>query len=51
MTTQKMFGTDGVRAPVGMEPMTPQTIMRLAHACGQLLGRQHTGLNLSLIHI
>ena len=45
MTTQKMFGTDGVRAPVGMEPMTPQTIMRLAHACGQLLGRQHTGLN------
>eukprot|EP01037_Dinobryon_pediforme_P008754 gene8754-8845_t len=45
MTTQKMFGTDGVRAPVGMEPMTPQTIMRLAHACGQLLSRQHTGLN------
>ncbi|EHL22883.1 phosphoglucosamine mutase [Acidovorax sp. NO-1] len=40
-----MFGTDGVRAPVGMEPMTPQTIMRLAHACGQLLSRQHTGLN------
>ncbi|WP_050813839.1 phosphoglucosamine mutase [Acidovorax sp. NO-1] len=45
MNTQKMFGTDGVRAPVGMEPMTPQTIMRLAHACGQLLSRQHTGLN------
>ncbi|WP_291436732.1 phosphoglucosamine mutase [Acidovorax sp.] len=45
MTTQKMFGTDGVRAQVGMEPMTPQTIMRLAHACGQLLSRRHTGLN------
>ncbi|WP_255484841.1 phosphoglucosamine mutase [Acidovorax sp. JMULE5] len=45
MKTQKMFGTDGVRAPVGMEPMTPQTIMRLAHACGQLLHRTHTGPN------
>ncbi len=43
MKTQKMFGTDGVRAPVGMEPMTPQTIMRLAHACGQLLHSTHTG--------
>lgn len=43
MKTQKMFGTDGVRAPVGMEPMTPQTIMRLAHACGQLLHRSHCG--------
>ncbi|WP_440107709.1 phosphoglucosamine mutase [Acidovorax sp. BL-A-41-H1] len=45
MKPQKMFGTDGVRAPVGMEPMTPQTIMRLAHACGQLLHRTHSGPN------
>lgn len=37
MTTQKLFGTDGVRAQVGVEPMTPQTILRLAHAAGQLI--------------
>lgn len=43
MTTQKMFGTDGVRAQVGIEPMTPQTIMRLAHAAGQLLRQRHSG--------
>ncbi len=43
MTKQKMFGTDGVRARVGTEPMTPQTIMRLAHAAGHLLSRRHSG--------
>lgn len=43
MTKQKMFGTDGVRAQVGTEPMTPQTIMRLAHAAGHLLSRRHSG--------
>ncbi|WP_342130375.1 phosphoglucosamine mutase [Hydrogenophaga sp. OTU3427] len=46
MTTQKMFGTDGVRAQVGMEPMTPHTIMRLAHAAGQLLGEQRVSRNM-----
>lgn len=43
MTTQRMFGTDGVRAQVGIEPMTPQTIMRLAHAAGRLIGQWHGG--------
>lgn len=41
MTTQKMFGTDGVRGQVGVEPMTPQTIMRLAHAAGALIAARH----------
>lgn len=41
MTSQKMFGTDGVRARVGVEPMTPQTIMRLAQAAGTLIVRRH----------
>jgi phosphoglucosamine mutase len=36
-----MFGTDGVRAQVGVEPMTPQTIMRLAHAAGSLMTARH----------
>jgi len=40
--TQKLFGTDGVRAQVGVEPMTPQTIMRLAHAAGQLMASRRS---------
>lgn len=45
MTTQKLFGTDGVRAQVGVEPMTPQTILRLAHAAGQLIAARRTTRN------
>jgi phosphoglucosamine mutase len=43
MTEPRMFGTGGVRARVGIEPMTPRTIMRLAHAAGQLLVERHAG--------
>lgn len=34
MTTQKYFGTDGVRGRVGEEPITPQTVMKLGWAAG-----------------
>ncbi|HEX5391471.1 MAG TPA: phosphoglucosamine mutase [Burkholderiaceae bacterium] len=45
MTTQRMFGTDGVRAQVGVEPMTPQTIMRLAQAAGLLIAARRSTCN------
>jgi phosphoglucosamine mutase len=32
---RKIFGTDGVRGTSNIEPMTPETIMRLAVAAGQ----------------
>ena len=37
MNLQKEFRADRVRAQVGVEPMTPQTILRLAHATGQVI--------------
>lgn len=37
MSMQKQFRTDGVRARVGVEPMTPQTIVQLGHAVGQVI--------------
>ncbi|MFQ5477240.1 MAG: phosphoglucosamine mutase [Candidatus Binatia bacterium] len=32
---RKLFGTDGVRGVANMEPMTPETILRLARAVGR----------------
>lgn len=32
------FGTDGVRGKVGLEPMVPDTIVRLGYAIGTVLG-------------
>ncbi len=37
MSMQTKFRTDGVRAQVGVEPMTPQTIVQLGHAVGQVI--------------
>lgn len=33
--SRKLFGTDGVRGTANVEPMTPETIMRLAIAAGR----------------
>ena len=38
--TRKYFGTDGIRGMVGQVPITPDFILRLAHAVGRVL-RQH----------
>jgi phosphoglucosamine mutase len=33
------FGTDGIRGTVGQFPITPDFMLRLAHAVGQVLKR------------
>ncbi|MEY3761528.1 MAG: Phosphoglucosamine mutase [Pseudomonadota bacterium] len=35
--TRKYFGTDGIRGTVGLAPITPDFVMRLAHAVGRVL--------------
>ncbi len=35
--TRKYFGTDGIRGTVGQAPITPDFILRLAHAVGRVL--------------
>jgi phosphoglucosamine mutase len=37
--TRKYFGTDGIRGTVGQAPITPDFILRLAHAVGRVLKR------------
>lgn len=37
--TQKYFGTDGIRGTVGQAPITPDFVLRLAHAVGRVLKR------------
>ncbi len=34
---RKYFGTDGIRGTVGQPPITPDFVLRLAHAVGQVL--------------
>jgi phosphoglucosamine mutase len=34
------FGTDGIRGTVGQDPITPDFMLRLGHAVGQVLKRQ-----------
>lgn len=34
---QKYFGTDGIRGTVGQAPITPDFVLRLAHAVGRVL--------------
>ena len=36
---RKYFGTDGVRGFVGKSPITPEFVMRLGHAAGEVLAR------------
>jgi phosphoglucosamine mutase len=37
--TRKYFGTDGIRGTVGQSPITPDIVLRLAHAVGRVLHR------------
>lgn len=36
---RKFFGTDGIRGTVGQAPITPDFVLRLAHAVGRVLKR------------
>jgi phosphoglucosamine mutase len=40
--TRKYFGTDGIRGTVGQAPITPDFVMRLAHAVGRVLKKTET---------
>jgi len=37
--TRHYFGTDGIRGTVGQAPITPDFVLRLAHAVGRVLKR------------
>ena len=37
---RRYFGTDGIRGTVGQSPITPDFVLRLAHAVGQVLKQQ-----------
>lgn len=37
--TRQYFGTDGIRGTVGQAPITPDFVLRLAHAVGRVLKR------------
>jgi phosphoglucosamine mutase len=37
--TRRFFGTDGIRGTVGKPPITPDFVLRLAHAVGRVLKR------------
>lgn len=37
--SRQYFGTDGIRGTVGQSPITPDFVLRLAHAVGQVLRR------------
>ncbi len=38
---RKYFGTDGIRGTVGSFPITPDFVLKLAHAVGRVLKTQH----------
>ncbi len=39
--SRNYFGTDGIRGTVGQVPITPDFVLRLAHAVGRVLKRDH----------
>ena len=39
MSKRQYFGTDGIRGTVGQAPITPDFVLRLAHAVGRVLKR------------
>ncbi len=39
---RKYFGTDGIRGTVGQPPITPDFVLRLAHAVGQVLKKSES---------
>ncbi|MDE1997827.1 MAG: phosphoglucosamine mutase [Burkholderiales bacterium] len=40
MAARQYFGTDGIRGTVGQAPVTPDFVLRLGHAVGQVLRRK-----------
>ncbi|MEO8118206.1 MAG: phosphoglucosamine mutase [Rhodoferax sp.] len=40
--SRKYFGTDGIRGTVGQAPITPDFVLRLAHAVGRVLKKSET---------
>jgi phosphoglucosamine mutase len=40
--SRQYFGTDGIRGTVGQAPITPDFVLRLGHAVGQVLRRSET---------
>ena len=42
MMSRQYFGTDGVRGRVGVDPITPEFVMRLGNAAGRVLAKQTT---------
>ncbi|MBK9237493.1 MAG: phosphoglucosamine mutase [Rhodoferax sp.] len=40
--SRKYFGTDGIRGTVGIDPITPDFVLRLAHAVGRVLKKTET---------
>ncbi|MEZ4233706.1 MAG: phosphoglucosamine mutase [Polyangiaceae bacterium] len=42
MTERKLFGTDGVRGPANIHPMTPELSLRLGRAIARVAGRGKT---------
>jgi phosphoglucosamine mutase len=40
--TRQYFGTDGIRGTVGQSPITPDFILRLAHAVGRVLKKDES---------
>ena len=43
MSARKYFGTDGVRGEVGQAPITPDFVLRLGYAAGQVLINHDSG--------
>jgi phosphoglucosamine mutase len=41
--TRKFFGTDGIRGRVGDAPITPDFVLRLGYAAGEVLARKRAG--------
>jgi phosphoglucosamine mutase len=39
--SRKYFGTDGIRGTVGTSPITPDFVLKLAHAVGRVLKTEH----------
>lgn len=42
MSSRQYFGTDGIRGMVGQPPITPDFVLRLAHAVGRVLKRNQS---------
>jgi len=43
VTERKLFGTDGIRGPANVEPLTPELALRLGRALTEVASRHRTG--------